>query len=54
MMGHIFIMIVSSVIGGIGYWIGGFFGVGPAMILSTVASIVGLYYGWKWNRDLFC
>jgi len=53
MMGHLFIMIVSSVIGAVGWWIGGFFGATAAMVLSTIASFVGLYYGWKWNRDLF-
>lgn len=52
-MGFIFIMIVSSVAGAIGWWIGEFFGFAAALMLSTVASLVGYYYGWKWNRDYF-
>ena len=54
MMGHLFIMIVSTVISTVGYYIGGIFGTGPAFVLSSVAGVVGYYYGWKWNRDLFC
>ncbi|MCB1233249.1 MAG: hypothetical protein KDM91_15310 [Verrucomicrobiae bacterium] len=53
-MSSLFIMLVSSIAGGIGWWLGDFFGFVPALVLSTVASIFGLYYGWKWNRELFC
>lgn len=52
-MGFIFITIVSSVAGAIGWWIGKFFGIAVALGLSTVASGFGYYYGWKWNRDYF-
>ncbi|MCB1064258.1 MAG: hypothetical protein KDN20_15245 [Verrucomicrobiae bacterium] len=53
-MGTIFIMIVSTVGSGIGWWIGDFWGMAGALALSTAGSIIGFYYGWKWNRDLFC
>lgn len=52
-MGFIFTIIVSTVAGGIGYWIGDFFGIAFALSLSTVASVVGWWYGAKWNREYF-
>lgn len=52
-MGFIFISIVSSVAGLIGWWVGDFFGIGAAFVLSMVASVVGIHYGSKWNREHF-
>lgn len=52
-MGFIFTIIVSSVAGGIGWWIGDFFGIAAALLLSSIASVVGLVLGQKWNREYF-
>lgn len=53
-MGAIFIMIVSSVASAVGWWLGDYLGFAGAVALSTVGGFVGLYYGMKWNRELFC
>ena len=53
-MGTLFILIVSTVASGIGWWIGEFWGFAGATALSTVAGIIGYYLGWKWNREYFC
>ncbi|MEM9281338.1 MAG: hypothetical protein AAGA96_05895 [Verrucomicrobiota bacterium] len=52
-MGFIFVMIVSSVAGVVGWWIGNFFGIAAALTLSMTASVMGYWYGQKWNRDYF-
>lgn len=52
-MGFVFIMIVSTVAGGIGWWIGNFFGVAVAFVLSMFASVYGVILGQKWNREYF-
>ena len=52
-MGTFFILIVSSVAGSIGWWLGSYFGFTAAFSVSTIASFVGVYFGWKWNRELF-
>ncbi len=52
-MSAIFILIVSSVGSAVGWWIGDFFGLAWALILSFVGSVYGFYLGWKINRDHF-
>ncbi len=52
-MGFIFAMIISTVAGGIGWWIGDFFGLAAAMMTSSIASVIGYWYGMKWNREYF-
>lgn len=52
-MAFIFTMIISSVAGYIGWWIGEFFGFAAAIMLSSITSVIGYWYGWKWNRDYF-
>ncbi len=52
-MGFLFALIVSSVAGAAGYWIGDFFGIAFALALSTIASVFGWWYGMKWNREYF-
>jgi hypothetical protein len=52
-MGFFFALIVSSLAGGIGWWVGNFFGIVAALLCSATASVVGYYYGQKWNREYF-
>lgn len=49
-MTNLIILIVSSVTGSIGWWVGSLISMEFAFLLSTVASIVGVYYGWKLSR----
>ncbi len=53
LMGFLFALIVSSVAGGIGWWIGDFFGLAAALMSGSVASVIGWWYGVKWNREYF-
>jgi hypothetical protein len=48
---HALILMLSSIFGGIGWWIGDFINVAAALIISTVASFYGLYLGWKLNSE---
>jgi len=52
-MGFFFTMIISSVAGAVGWWVGNLFGIAMAISVSMVASVMGLYYGQKWNREYF-
>ncbi len=47
------IFLGSSIFGAAGWWIGNFFGFVPALIVSTVLSFVGMWAGWKFDRDHF-
>ena len=38
----------ASLLGSIAWWLGAHVGLGTAVILSAVASGVGLYYGFRW------
>jgi len=41
-----------TVFGWIGWWIGAKFGgIMTAFVVSTIGSIVGVYIGWRINRD---
>lgn len=46
-------MMVSTLGSAIGWWLGNFFGLPAALLLSTIGGIFGVYYGWKWNREIF-
>lgn len=52
-MAAIFVILVSSVTGAIGWWVGEFFGFTAALVLSTVASVFGIYYAQRINREYF-
>jgi hypothetical protein len=41
----------ASLLGTVGWWLGNYIHIGVALILSVVASGVGLYYGNKWFDD---
>ncbi len=53
-MGKLLIFLGMTVFGWLGWWIGnnlgGFL---TAFILSGVASMIGVYVGWRINRDYF-
>jgi len=38
----------ASLLGALGWWLGGQLNLGAAVILGGIASGVGLYYGQKW------
>ena len=52
-MSKLIIFVVSSVLGAVGWWLGNFINMDLAFLLSTVGSLAGVYYGWKWGRE-FC
>jgi hypothetical protein len=41
----------ASLTGAVGWWLGDKLNIGVALILSVIASGVGLYYGYKWFDD---
>jgi hypothetical protein len=50
-MNRLCIFIGMMVFGWIGWWIGARFGFMTAFWLSSLGSIVGVYVGWRINRD---
>lgn len=44
-------MVLSTVFGAVGWWIGEYFGFTTAFVLSTVGSLVGVYAGIKIARN---
>lgn len=52
-MGNAFILIISTIAGGLGSWAGSYYGMPMALFGGLVGSVIGIYYGWKWNQQLF-
>ena len=52
-MTNLIILVVSSVAGSLGWWVGSFISIELAFLLSTAGSVAGIYYGWKWSRAYF-
>jgi len=52
-MGKLFITIGIFVFGWLGWWIGSRVGFTPAYLLSFAGSLIGVYVGWRVNRDFF-
>ena len=50
-MNKLCIFIGVTVFGWLGWWIGARFGVMTGYVLSSLGSIVGVYVGWRINRD---
>ena len=48
---HLLVMMLSSVTGYAGWWIGDFFGFMTALIVSTIASFYGIYLGYKLHAE---
>ncbi len=42
-----------TIVGWIGWWLGSWVGEVTAYMLSGVGSMVGVYAGWRINRDYF-
>ena len=40
--------LAASVLGALGWWLGGVIGIGTALLLSAVGSAVGLWVGFRW------
>ena len=36
-----------NVFGAVGWWLGSSFGIGTALVLSTVCSLAGVWVGWR-------
>lgn len=50
-MNMLCIFVGVTVLGWIGWWIGAYVGLMTAFALSSVGSILGVYVGWRINRD---
>ena len=50
-MNKICILVAAVIFGWIGWWLGDHFGLMTAYLLSSVGSLVGVYVGWRINRD---
>jgi len=49
-MKRIIILLAVTILGGIGWTLGARFGLGIAWLLSSIASLIGVYIGWRINR----
>ena len=52
-MNKLCILIGTTLFSWIGWWVGARFNFLTGFILSGVGSIVGVYVGWRINRDYF-
>lgn len=51
-MSRLCIFIGMTIFGWAGWWLGNhFFGLTTGFVLSWIGSIVGVYVGWRINRD---
>ena len=50
-MNKLCIFIGMTVLGWVGWWIGGKIGFMTAFVLSGIGSMAGVYVGWRINRD---
>jgi hypothetical protein len=50
-MNKICIFVGMTVLGWIGWWLGSKHGLMTAFVLSGVGSLLGVYVGWRINRD---
>ena len=47
------IFVGMNVVGALGWWIGEQFGLGAAIVVSGIGSILGVYVGWRVARKIF-
>lgn len=50
-MNKLCIFLGMTVSGWAGWWIGEYFGLFPALVLSGIGSLAGVYVGWRIHRD---
>jgi hypothetical protein len=50
-MNKLCIFVGMVVIGWAGWWLGAKFGLGYVFALSSIGNFVGIYLGWRLNRD---
>jgi hypothetical protein len=50
-MNKLCIFVGMTVLGWVGWWLGDQFGITAAFILGGVGSLLGVYVGWRINRD---
>lgn len=52
-MNKLCIIVGMTLLGWAGWWLGEQVNFGMAFALSSVGSLVGVYVGWRINRDYF-
>jgi len=52
-MNKLCIFIGMTVLGSVGWWLGAKIGLMSGFFLSGIGSLVGVYLGWRINRDHF-
>ena len=52
-MNKLCIFIGMTVLGWVGWWLGAKMGFTTGFVLSGIGSVVGVYAGWRINRDYF-
>lgn len=46
-------MVCITILGAIGWWLGSKIGFMTAYVFSGIGSIIGVYVGWRINREYF-
>jgi len=52
-MNKLCILVGVTVLGWVGWLIGAYFGFMTGYIVSGIGSLLGVYVGWRVNRDFF-
>jgi hypothetical protein len=50
-MNKLCIFVGMTVVGSIGWWLGSKVGFMTAFVVSGIGSMIGVYLGWRFNRD---
>jgi hypothetical protein len=50
-MNRLLAFLVGSITGTVGWWLGAKIGMITAVVLSLIATAVGMYYALKWARE---
>ncbi len=50
-MNKLCIIVCMTILGGMGWWLGIKIGFMTGYVLSGIGSVVGVYVGWRINRD---
>jgi len=52
-MNRFWIFVCMSILGWAGWWLGEKAGFMAAFLISSLGSLLGVYVGWRINRDFF-